>query len=172
MPEHGFAISRLVALLASLTLAAAAAACGDSEEEDPVAETGSVQEDRAAPADDKQRVAAVVEGMYRDLAAGDAAGVCAAMSDAARAQIARQAPGGAGEHEGERSCEASMTKFMDVAEQSGVLERTAGAQARRVAIDGAVATVTVSVGGTLGKIRLQRVGDDWRLGVGAVAGGA
>jgi len=109
-----------------------------------------------------------VEGMYRDLAGSDAAGVCSVMTEAARAQIAAQVPGGSADAPAARSCEKSLSSFLNAAAQSGVLERTLGATVRDVQIDGLVATVTVAFGGSAGKIKLRREGGEWRFGVGAI----
>jgi hypothetical protein len=113
---------------------------------------------------DEDRVAAAVTGMYRDFAAGDAAGVCAAMSKAARQQTAQNVTGGSGEPEGDRTCAASLSKFLSVAGGSGIVDRTRAAKVEGVRIDGSVATATVSFGGKPGEIRLIREDGEWRFG--------
>jgi hypothetical protein len=121
---------------------------------------------------EEQRIATIVEGMYDDLAAGDARGVCAVMSRAARNQIAQNPPGGSTEAPADRTCEASLAKFLDVAGRTGALQRTLDAEVRGVAIQGGRATVTVSFGGPGGKVQLLEEDGEWRFGVGAVGTGA
>jgi hypothetical protein len=122
----------------------------------------------AGPGDDAGSVAAIVEGMYRDLAAGDAAAVCSVMSTAAREQIAQQMPGGSTEAPAERTCTKSMAAFLDVATRSGTLERTLGATVEDVSIKGSSATVTVSFNGAPGQIVLRKEDGRWRFGPDAV----
>lgn len=118
---------------------------------------------------EEREVAHVVEGMYRDLAESDAKGVCSVMSVTAREQIAQQVPGGSTEAPSERTCEKSMSAFLDAAARSGTLERTLGAKVSEVSIDGPTAAVTVSFGGTPGRIVLRKENGSWRFGPNAVA---
>lgn len=124
-----------------------------------------------AAATEEQSIEATVEGMYADLAAGDAEGVCSAMSTSARAQIAQQVPGGTADKPSERTCSKSLARFIDVASKSGALASTLGAAVQRVEIEGAVATVGVSFKGSpAGRIRLTREDGEWRFGPRAVTG--
>jgi hypothetical protein len=117
----------------------------------------------------RDAVAAAVESMYSDLAAGDAAGVCASMSGAARAQIAQTVPGGSTESPADRTCAASLEKFLRVAAESGTLTRTADASVKAVRIRGKAATATVLLNGQTGDIALTWEDGAWRFGPGAVA---
>ena len=121
--------------------------------------------------EDERAVATAVERMYADLTAGDATGVCAAMSSNAREQIAQQVPGGSAAPPAERSCAASMSKFLEAAANSGVLERTFDASVQSVDVAGDNATVKVSLGGKAGNIALVKEDGKWVFGAGPVAQG-
>ena len=121
-------------------------------------------EDRpAAGSDDTDRVAVVVTEMYDDMARADAAGVCAAMSRAVRRQTAQQVLGGSATPSGERTCEASLTRFLDAAAGSETLQDVPRATVQDVSIRGDRATATVSFGKRSGKVGLVREEGDWRF---------
>lgn len=178
MPESKSSLVRLGAAGACV-IACAFAGCGsdDASKGDTSSTTGAAAT-KPAPSDtapagkgvaaEKRRVADVVEGMYADMAASDAAGVCGAMSNGAREQIAQQVPGGSTEAPADRTCEASMAAFLGVAAQSGVVARTAGAKVTRVSIRGRNAVARVDFKGTSGKIDLRKEDGDWRFGAGPV----
>lgn len=114
---------------------------------------------------DKRQVAEVVRGMYRSFAAGDAAAVCAAMSKDARGQIARQPPGpGTTSSAAGGSCAGSLSKFLDAAAQSGILERTLMASVGDVTVNGRNATALVSLSGREGPVHLVKESGEWRFG--------
>jgi hypothetical protein len=106
----------------------------------------------------------VVTGMYADLAAGDAAGVCSALSRSAQAQIAQQVPGGSTVPPEDRTCAQSLDKFLEVASGSGILERLGGTTVSEVDIEGDTATATVVIAGTPGDVALLRERGRWVLG--------
>lgn len=138
-------------------------------------DTGSGGDDAdASPPDgggsDAEQAKGVVEGMYADLASGDATGVCAVMSSVAQQQIAQQVPGGSAKPKAQRACVASMSKFIESAADSGALQSTAKATVGDVQIDGDVATVTVALAGSSGKLELRKENGRWVLGPEAVAG--
>lgn len=117
-------------------------------------------------------VAAVVEGMYADIAAGDAAGVCSAMSREARRQIAQNVPGGSTKPPARRTCVESFSKFLEATDRNGGLDGQSGAKVEKVSIAGSTATVTVSFGPTTGSVQLVKENGHWKFGVGAFGGGA
>jgi hypothetical protein len=119
---------------------------------------------------EQDRVANVVTGMYEDLSAGDAAGACAAMSRAVREQVAENVLGGSAGQSGARTCERSLSKFIDAAAGNGLLQRTRQAKVQGVRIDGGRAVVTVSIAGNAGKVQLLKEQDEWRFGAPPVAG--
>jgi hypothetical protein len=155
-----------------------ASACGDSDDGDDQAartgETASSPSDRDAlpqPSEsplelgsEEKVVQQVAEGMYRDLANGDAAGVCSAMLMKAREQIAQNVLGGSTVPPEERTCEDSLSKFLDAASQSGVLQQTLKADVEGVDIDGGIAQVQVSFGADAGEIKLVKEDGEWRFG--------
>lgn len=116
-------------------------------------------------------VATTVAGMYRSFSEGDAEGVCAVMSQEAREQIAQNVLGGSTDAPEERTCETSLSKFLDVAAASGILERTLSARVDDVSIEGEIATATVTFGAASGKVRLLREDGEWRFGVSALSPG-
>lgn len=189
--------TRAAALAAACMSCWAFAACGDSEDkqaDDTVAadEAGgntTAQPSTTTPAPDadgarsgessgpkggtaESRITEIVEGLYGDIAAGNAAGVCSAMSEAAQEQIAQNVPGGSTETPAKRTCEKSFSTFLTVAKRNGALQNTGNARVTKVSIDGPVATVTVSFGDASGEIKLQKVKGAWKFGVGAFASGA
>jgi len=121
------------------------------------------QDDAPNAGGDEAAVAAVVDGVYDDLAAGDATGVCRAMSRRVREQIATQVYGGSTEPPRSRTCAASFAKFLGVAARSGIAERTLEARATAVEIDGSTATATVSLPGGSGKVTLVEEDGKWRF---------
>jgi hypothetical protein len=124
---------------------------------------------RRSSGDEKSNVVGVVEGMYSDLAAGDATGVCSTMSKAAQEQIAQNVPGGSTEPAEERTCAKSMSAFLGPASRSGVLERTLGAEVTQVTIRGRTAIATVAFKNASGKIALTKENGAWKFGADAVA---
>jgi hypothetical protein len=176
------AARRLLALTVAC-MAVWATACGSSDEgadgnaqQQAPPKTDSVSSE--LPSDkssttgaglDEDRVTAVVKGMYRDLAAADAAGVCSVMSGSARAQIAQNVPGGSTEPAAARTCEKSLAIFLKAAADSGTLQRTSEATVVNVTVHGTAARAMVSFGAASGAIRLVKENGDWRVGRGAVA---
>jgi hypothetical protein len=131
---------------------------GDSDDDGSSAGGGGLE----------SQVADTVTGMYRDIAEGDAAGVCAVMTRAAREQIAQSVPGGSTDAPAERTCEKSMGRFLDAAAASGLPERTLATTVEDVQVVGRRATVTVTAAGRSGKVKLLREDGDWRFGAEAV----
>jgi hypothetical protein len=114
--------------------------------------------------DEREAVAQAVTAMYRDFAAGDAAGVCAVMSERARGEIAQQVPGGSTVAPEDRTCAQSLDKFLDAAASSGILEQASRVIVKDVTIDGSVATATVEINGRPGDVRLVHEAGEWRFG--------
>jgi hypothetical protein len=146
-------------------------------------ETGSTDDgvgddaDGAEPSDDapatddgpsdEARVAAVVEGMYRDFANADAAGVCSVMSETVQKQIAENAAIEAVE---KRTCTASLGNFLSAAKRSGALAQARGAKVGEVKVDGDTATAVISLGGRSGKIKLVKENGEWHFGAAPLGG--
>lgn len=132
---------------------------------------GSPSGGDAPPASDggseEEQVAAVVEGMYRDFANADAAGVCAVMSDAVQKQIAENAAVEAVE---QRTCTASLANFLGAAKRSGALAQARGAKVGKVEVDGDTATAVISLAGRSGKIRLVKENGEWHFGAAPLGG--
>jgi hypothetical protein len=63
-----------------------------------------------------------------------------------------------------------MSKFIETAADSGALQSTAKATVSDVQIDGGVATVTVALAGSSGKLKLRKESESWVLGPGSVGG--
>lgn len=205
-------VTRLLAVLAALTLALGAAACGDSDDGDggegasastPTTSTTGDQTtptDRTAPDDqastggtddgdggdgddgstsgsdtppagddgsEEEQVAAVVEGMYRDFANADAAGVCSVMSEAVQKQIAENAAIEAVE---KRTCTASLANFLSAAKRSGALAQARDTKVGKVKVDGDNATAVISLAGRSGKIRLVKENGEWHFGAAPLGG--
>jgi hypothetical protein len=138
---------------------------GDGSGRDEGRADGSRREP-ASPAGgtDEQRARRVVERMYRALAAGDAAGVCASLTTAAREEVAQNVPGGSTEAPGERTCERSFGKFLDAAASSGTLDAALKARVNAVKVDGTTARATVALDGQSGEVQLVEEAGEWRLG--------
>ncbi len=121
--------------------------------------------ERPAPGDvsspAEKEVTETVARVYEAFAAGDAKGICAGMSKAARKQIAEGgnplAPGK------EMTCEQSFDSFLAAARQSGSLKQTFRAKVGKAEIDGDVANVTVTLGGKSGQVRLVKEDGEWRF---------
>jgi hypothetical protein len=118
---------------------------------------------------DEAAVKAAVERLYGDIAAADAQGVCSAMSMTAQEQIARQVPGGTPTPQEQRTCEASMSKYLRAATQSGAAAALSRVVVGRAAVRGRSATVQVTLGSKTGPVRLSKEGSRWVFGPGAVA---
>jgi hypothetical protein len=118
----------------------------------------------AGDVSEEEHVRDVVSGMYAAFAAGDAAGVCAVMSKAAREQLAAAPLPTDGAPSGGGSCRESFSKVLDAAASSGVLERSLKTTVGNVEIDGNVARVTISLANRSGNIRLIREDGEWRFG--------
>lgn len=128
--------------------------------------------DGDASADGREvAVERVVTGMYSSFAAGDAGGVCRVMSREARDDIAQQVPGGSTVPARRRTCQQSLDKFLDIAAQSGMLERTLSARVEDVEIAGATATATVDIGGQQGEVQLIEEDGHWVFGRSPVGAG-
>lgn len=130
---------------------------------------GSRAEPSGSGRSEEDEVKAAVERLYGDIAAADARGVCSAMSRLARQQIARQVPGGTSTPAGQRTCAASMAKYLDAATQSGAAEALSRVAVGQVRVNGASATAQVTLGSKAGPLHLTREGDRWVFGPGAVA---
>jgi hypothetical protein len=170
---------RLLALAAAIALAGTTVACGDSGDDDGNGNSGqaagagptesaipTTDADDAKPAagtSEKQRVSTTVRGMYEDFAAGNAKGVCSALSVNARRSVAINVIGGSAEPPERRTCEESLAKFVDAAAGSGLLERTQAIEVGGITISGDLATVVVSAGERSGKVGLVKEGGEWRL---------
>jgi ketosteroid isomerase-like protein len=156
------AFALVVALTASLP------ACGDSGSGDSGSGDDGGGAEARQPAgggrgSERQRISAVVRAMYDDFAAGDANGVCAAMSVDARESVALNVIGGSTEAPGHRTCAESFAKFVDAAAGSGVLESVEEIEVGDIAIDRELATVTVGIGDRSGKVQLIKEQGDWRF---------
>ncbi|HYI98831.1 MAG TPA: hypothetical protein VEX36_04010 [Thermoleophilaceae bacterium] len=168
--------SRLLAFALAFALAGGIVACGDSGDESdgsPRQATGASRDDTSTPstgadrpadgASEKERISATVRGMYDDFAAGNAKGVCAALSVDARRSVAINVIGGSTEPAERRTCEESLAKFVDAAAGSGLLERTGAIDVGGITISDGLATVVVSTGDRSGKVGLVKENGDWRL---------
>ena len=118
---------------------------------------------------DEAAVKAAVEKLYGDIAAADARGVCSAMSMTAQEQIARQVPGGTSTPQEQRTCEASMSKYLRAATQSGAAAALSRVVVGNATVRGNTATVQVTLGSKTGPVRLSQEGSRWVFGPGAVA---
>jgi hypothetical protein len=170
--------SRLLAFAIAMALVAALAACGDSggggdgDRAKLRPSTGGERDGGGAGVGgERQRIRAVVRGMYADFAAGDAKGVCAAMSVDARRSVALNVIGGSTEAPNERTCEESFAKFVDAAAGSGVLESVQTIEIGDIAVDTEMATVTVGIGDKSGKVQLIKEQGDWRFDAAPGTGG-
>jgi hypothetical protein len=174
-----FATKRSLVLAVTSAVVLGLAACGDSDEDASGGAGGGAPAETATTAtettaedtgkDEKRDVARIVEGLYRDLAGGNAAAVCGAMSETARERIAQQTLGGSTDAPQDRTCAKSMTRFLEAAAGSGVLERTLGATVEKVTVAGRTATATVSFGGASGEVALRKEDGSWRFGADAIA---
>lgn len=121
-----------------------------------------VKDEAVSPRSPADRIAQAVEAMYQDFADGDAAAVCAVMSRAVRREIAQSAADRGGN--APASCAGRLSEFMSAAAGTGIRERLLGATVKAVEVDGRAATVTVSLGGRSGEVRLLRERGGWRFG--------
>ena len=128
------------------------------------ADLGASPDPPAGANGDEREIGRVVTGMYRDFADGDAAAVCAAMSEAVRREIAGDALGGSSSTSGAGTCETSLSMFLDAAAASGIRERSLNATVKTVTIDGNRAVALISIGGGAGKVRLVNEQGKWRFG--------
>jgi hypothetical protein len=140
-------------VIAVLGAAMAITACGNSADEKAA----------APPPTDREAVSRVVTHMYASFAAGDADGVCSTMSKAAREEIAQTVPGGSTQAPGDRTCEASFSKFLDAAAATGIQQRTGQAEVIDVSVKGNHAVAMVSLGGATGRMSLVKEQGDWRF---------
>ena len=179
---------RLLALAAALALALGAAACG-GDSDDGGDKAASVDEqakaagkggdgkagepggrdDDAGDGGDEEQARAAVEGLYDDLAAGDAAGVCAVMDRDAQKQVEQSALAGGGKGK-KISCEESFARFLSAAQRNGGLKQTLNARIGSVEVKGETAIAKVTFGkAQAGQIPLRKLDGEWKL---AAAGAA
>ena len=126
----------------------------------PAGDGGGVAPGSRGGGSETAEIAGVVTDLYRAFSRGDAAGVCATMSSAARR---RTAAGGPTDSAGNRSCAAGIAPLTDAAaavEDPGPPPKVT---ARDVAIDGDHATVAVSPDGGDGTVSMVRERGRWRL---------
>jgi hypothetical protein len=119
--------------------------------------------------DERDRVADVVAGMYRNFSRANAEGVCAAMSNKAREEIAAGAKGTLASPDAKGTCADTLSRLLSSAGAVAMLERTLAARVTAVSIDGSTATAQVSFGGPSGAVKLIKEQGEWRFGTDALA---